>query len=214
MKRVPIFAVVFVMCGELTPLVVVALSNVVPWTCRIPKQVESDRRKLEKRRAISFRNLTSEPPFGGHVKGAHGLERMQLLHISWSLGLSSSLWDYLGGKLPGLPSFILRRRVQRRLEYLELDDGLIKKNGGVGEMEEEEVRMALVERGVDVLKKDEGQLKANLNAWLESEEMVSRERLLLTRQVIEFLFRAKANILDHLYGRFNRAEFKKRSQRY
>jgi len=181
MKRVPIFAIVFMICGEFTPLVVVALSNVVPWTCRIPKQVESDRRKLEKRRGVSFRNLTAEPPSDSNVKGAHGLERMQLLHISWSLGLSSSVWDYLGGKLPGLPSFILRRRVQRRLEYLELDDRLIKKDGGVGEMEEEEVRMALVERGVDVLEKEEGQLKADLNAWLKSEELVARERLLLTR---------------------------------
>ena len=159
-------------------MVVIALSNVVPWTCRIPKQIESDRRKLEQRRAISFRNLTTEPPT---EKGVGHLGRMQLLHISWSLGLSSRAWDWLGGQLPGLPDSILRRKVVRRVQYLEIDDGLIRKDGGVREMNVEEVRMALVERGIDILGKDELQLKADLNAWLRSREKVPAERLLLTR---------------------------------
>ena len=47
MKRVPAFALVLIICGEFTPLVVIALTGIVPWTCRIPKQIDSDRRKLE-----------------------------------------------------------------------------------------------------------------------------------------------------------------------
>jgi hypothetical protein len=61
-KRVPVFALVLMICGEFTPLVVIALSGVVPWTCRIPKQIESDRRKLEQQRSTSFRELTTVPP--------------------------------------------------------------------------------------------------------------------------------------------------------
>jgi len=114
-------------------------------------------------------------------KGVEKLERMQLLHISWSLGLSSSVWDWLGGRLPGLPTFILRKKVQRRVEYLELDDTLIEKAGGMKDMDVEEVRMALVERGVDVLGKGESQLKGDLTSWLRARQKIPIESLLLTR---------------------------------
>jgi hypothetical protein len=177
-KRVPAFALVFIICGEFTPLVVVALSSVVPWTCRIPKQIDGDRTKLEERRKISFRNLTMPPENG---VGPEGLERMQLLHISWSLGLSSSMWDWLGGRLPGLPNAILRRKLRNRLKYLELDDELIKREGGVTGMDDEEIKMACVERGIDVVGRDMGDLKADLKTWLRSVEKAGRERLLLTR---------------------------------
>lgn len=172
------FALVLLVCGEFTPLVVIALTSIVPWTCRIPKQIQSDRAKLEERRRISFRNLTAKFPEKG---GIEALNRMQLLHISWSLGLSSSAWDYLGGQLPGLPTGVLRRKVKRRVEYLEMDDRLIGRAGGVKDMDVEEVRMALVERGLDVLGRQEKGLKGDLNAWLKSREKVSVERLLLTR---------------------------------
>lgn len=156
---------------------IVALSaSLLPLTCRLPTQVEKYRTKLEQRRAISFRNLTADIPSS---EGVDGLQRMQLLHISWSLGLSSSIWDYIGGQLPGLPTGVLRRKVQRHLEYLKLDDYLIGR--GSREMGVEELRMALVERGVDVMGKPEQRLRADLNAWLQSRAKVSRERLLLTR---------------------------------
>lgn len=117
MKRVPMFALVMLVCGEFTPLVVIAVSNVVPWTCRIPKQIDKDRRILEQRRAISFRNLTI--PARTEAEEAK-MKRMMALHISWSLGLSSRMWDWLGGQLPGLPTRILVRRVAKRIEYREL----------------------------------------------------------------------------------------------
>lgn len=173
-KRVPIFALVFLICGEFTPLVVVALTSVVPWTCRIPKQLTSERTKLESRRNTSFRNLTAK-----YVKG-QPLDRMQLLHISWSLGLSSSMWDWVGGRLPGLPTAVLRSKVARRVKYLEMDDSLIKKSGVVAEMSLDELKMALVERGMDVLNRGESQLRGDMNAWLRSQKE-GPERLLLTR---------------------------------
>jgi len=172
------FGLVFLICGEFTPLVVIALSNVVPWTCRIPKQIESDRRKLEQRRSISFRNLTLEP---SSQPGVENLRRQQLIHISWSLGLSSKIWDWLGGQYPGLPTGILRGKVERKVRYLEMDDRLIREGGGVREMEGEEVRMACVERGINVLGRSEQDVRTDLGSWLRSAEVVPVERLLLTR---------------------------------
>lgn len=108
---------------------------------------------------------------------------MELLHISWSLGLSSKMWDWLGGKLPGLPTYILRKRVGKRVAYLEMDDGLLKSGGGIKGLESEECRMACVERGIDIVGRPDKQVRADLEAWLRSREKVGVERLLLTRYV-------------------------------
>ena len=49
LKLVP-FGLVFMICGEFTPLIIPILgSRVVPFTCRIPQQVQSDRRWIQKR---------------------------------------------------------------------------------------------------------------------------------------------------------------------
>lgn len=181
LKRVPMFALVVLICGEFTPLVVIALSNVVPWTCRIPKQIQMDRKKLEERRSISFRNLTLPPV---EEAGVEQLHRMQALHINWSLGLSSRLWDWLGGQLPGLPTSLLKRKVKRRIEYLKVDDALIAKYGGVRELSLEEVKLACVERGLDVLDRGEREIRGDLEAWIKSSKQVPYERLMLLRLVL------------------------------
>jgi hypothetical protein len=123
---------------------------------------------------------------------------MELIHISWSLGLSSSAWDWLGGKLPGLPTGILKGKVRRRVEYLGMDDKLIREEGGVKGMEEEEVRMACVERGIDVCGRSGEHVRESLDAWLRSSVEWPIERLLLTRYVSlissSFHILGKANI--------------------
>ncbi|KAH8593931.1 hypothetical protein B0O99DRAFT_626449 [Bisporella sp. PMI_857] len=178
-RRVPVFGIVFMICGEFTPLVVLALSNVVPWTCRIPKQIKGDRQKLEERRKISFRNLTLPSTAATKIDS---LQRVQLLHISWSLGLSSRIWDWLfPGKLPGLPTAILKSRVRQQLDYFELDDLLINKAGGAKYMNEGELLMACVERGIDVLGRPVEQIRNDLSNWLQAKHKATAEHLLLTR---------------------------------
>jgi hypothetical protein len=200
-KRVPLFALLFAICGEFTPLVVVAVTSIVPYVCRIPKQIESDRKTLESRRGISFRNLTSDLPKNG--QSVKDLSRMQVLHVSWSLGLSSSVWDYLGGKLPGLPTTLLRNKVDRRVKYLEMDDLLIKRDGGVDGMSQLELEIACVERGIDVVGRDETQLKSSLEAWLNARDVTSIETLLLTRYTI--LLHHVKRIIFHLTNKASQA---------
>ncbi len=172
LKRVPVFALVFFVCGEFTPLIVVAISSVVPYTCRIPKQIDSDRTTLERRRAASFRNLTEE-----FVDDGRRLEKRQLLHISRSLGLSGAWWDWMGGP----PTVLLKRRVKRRVDYLHMDDTLISRCGGVENMSMNEIILALEERGVDVIGRNESQLKTSLKIWLNARNQIPLEKLLLTR---------------------------------
>ncbi|KAI9787761.1 MAG: hypothetical protein M1839_000293 [Geoglossum umbratile] len=158
-KRVPIFGVILIICGEFTPFVAFLFSGVVPWTCRVPKHIHKDRVKLERRREESFQNLTDPPPATEASLGS--LDQKQLLHISRSLGLHSSLWPEVIS-LP--PKYLLRWRIHKRERYLELDDYLIGRDGGVRAMNLEEVKMALVERGVDILGKT-GQLRSLLHLF-------------------------------------------------
>ena len=180
---------------------VVFLSDVVPRTCKIPKQVMGAREKAETRRSVSFRSGlitassgTSSPssssssssapskPAGGqntsHVEELANLGREEILHIGRSLGLFAAWWERLG---LGPPVGLVRTRATRQLEYLDQDDFLIRKNGGVDAMEVEEVRFALEERGLDVLGKNDVQLKGLLKSWLREKERGPVTRLLLTR---------------------------------
>lgn len=56
-RRLPLFALMLVICGEFTPLVVLTLPSLVPYTCRIPRQVEKLRAKTEERRRRSTARL-------------------------------------------------------------------------------------------------------------------------------------------------------------
>lgn len=71
--------------------------------------------------------------------------------------------------------------MQKTVDYLECDDKLLGDGARVSELEDEEVRMACVERGIDVLDRPLEKLKADLAAWMRSRESAGVERLLLTR---------------------------------
>ncbi|KAI9822316.1 MAG: hypothetical protein M1827_000034 [Pycnora praestabilis] len=177
-KRIPPFALVFMVCGEFTPLVVLFMSGVVPRTCRIPKQILADREAVEVVRRASFRELVTDAPRLEEEGQVGRLSREQLLHISRSLALYSRWWpEQLGIPTDGM----LRRSIGKSLNYLEMDDELIERDGGVGQMEIEEVRMACVERGVDVLGKNDQQLRMLLRGWLWGKKRGPVTRLLLTR---------------------------------
>jgi hypothetical protein len=90
-SRLPLFGLVMLVCGEFTPLVVPFLSGVVPQTCRIPRQAAADRRRVEQRRAASFRSLRGAsaaaaangvlPPDEGSAGPAAGAAEKRLVAV-------------------------------------------------------------------------------------------------------------------------------------
>ena len=145
----------------------------------IPKQVQSIREKAEKRRGLSFRDgtLESNEDLKSGRWDVQDLKSAQVVHIGRSLGLYSALFDRLGG----FPPALLRRRIEKWKEYVELDDVAIERNGGVEQMEMEEIRIALQERGLDVLGRNDTQLRGALKDWLEAKKKAPVTKLLLTR---------------------------------
>ena len=151
MRRLPLFGLLLLVCGEFTPFVVMVFPHVVPYPCRIPKQVESLRRADETRRSQALDGA-----------GADRTEANVL--IARSLGLAP-IQDRLG-LLSAVPSLALRV-AGRRVRFLAEDDALLREAGGVAALEADEVVLACTDRGLDVLGKDEAQLRPLLTRWLE-----------------------------------------------
>lgn len=59
-QKLPIFALMLLICGEFTPFVVLAVPTIVPYTCRIPKQVDKILKRVEDRRAQALDSLVGE----------------------------------------------------------------------------------------------------------------------------------------------------------
>lgn len=160
--KVPLFALVFICCGEFTPLVAIYFSGAIPRTLWVPKQIEHARTKLEARRREVFRN----PPVGLDLDQKRAksetLSKGELLHLGRSLGLYSSFWDRID--LP--PLWLIRRRAKKHMDFVELDDFTIHRDGGVENLESVEVQLAAEMRGLDVLGKKESDLRSSLSDWM------------------------------------------------
>ncbi|KAA8645491.1 hypothetical protein EYZ11_009116 [Aspergillus tanneri] len=171
-RRMVPFTLMLIVCGELTPLVILALgSAIVPFTCRIPRQVEKDRALhiARKRAAMTAHELAATgfltPVAVGSEQELDLLVRMyahpawietasaeEILRACAALGLVKS-----HTRPVALVSLLYRDRLRRYAEYLNLDDRLIRKCGGVKELEAAEVRIAVEERGgVGIAQDSEG----------------------------------------------------------
>ncbi|KAL2039551.1 hypothetical protein N7G274_007823 [Stereocaulon virgatum] len=85
--------------------------------------------------------------------------------MAQAYGLYSAWWDrYIPSLIPG---GVIKRRVRRRIAEIEVDDFAIVRDGGVGKMDSEEVVRACEERGIDVLRREEKELREELRKYLE-----------------------------------------------
>ena len=143
-KKVPPFAILWLICGEFTPLVVMLFPGAVPRNIWIPKQVQRAREKAEDRRAAS--KDTSVVLLPGMLRQSdiesmpNGSQRKVLMSCAQSLGLYPAWWDHWICSM--IPTYWLRKRVYIRLEELQIDDFAIERDGGVADMDAEEIMMA------------------------------------------------------------------------
>jgi hypothetical protein len=170
LKRLPLFALILLLCGELTPLVVLAVPSAVPLSCRIPAQVE---KLLTTRVRVRAEGRTLAAGFGGE-----GFEGGRDMAVAKVLGVPLHWWAL------GLPG-----RVDRRLEVLGVDDRLLVEGGGVGGLVGEEVRLACVDRGVDVLGRGEEELRGVLGEWLRLTDVGRLGEVGRERAVVRLLLR-------------------------
>lgn len=184
MLRLPCFGLMFVVCGEFSPLVVMLVDGIVPYTCRIPRQLRGGAEKAETRRRQAFRELEVAHPHG--VLSARVTRSLARTHVLRTLHLSGAMWDRLGFVPPGMWAV----KGTLRMAFLEGDDKNLIEDGGPMGLEVDELRIACMERGIDVLGKSESELRTWLGDWLRltaAEDLTERRQrmttLLMTRYV-------------------------------
>lgn len=184
MLRLPFFGLMLLVIGEFTALVVLYVDGVVPYVCRIPRQLRNGAEQAELRRREAFRALEAVHPHG--VLSPRVTQGVARRHVLRSLHLSGAMWDRLGFMPPGM----WRVKGNLRMAFLEGDDRNLVEDGGPSGLETDELRIACMERGIDVLGKSESDMRMWLGDWLRltaAEDLTERRRrmttLLMTRYV-------------------------------
>lgn len=148
------FAVILVVCGEFTPFVVLLVPQAVPFTCRIPRQVEKLRKVAEERRRIAREEVKN-------VERESVEAKMPLQ--ARILGLMNGLWDRVGW----VPTWLAKGKVERWLRFLVKDDEMLVKGGGVEALNGDEVVLACVDRAINTVGRDIEELRTVLGKWLK-----------------------------------------------
>ena len=185
--RLPGFSLLVLLLGEWIPLIALWITPVVPIPCRIPSQVRKELESLERRRRERIRRLgmvyalpDTRPQEKGE-KSSHApaqssagktsesavldikqLNAPTLQKLSAQLSAHSAIWDLFH---LDPPTSLLRWSVGRHLQYLDVDDAMIRRDGGITALNAEEVRLACIERGFDTLGKTEKNLRRALAEW-------------------------------------------------
>jgi len=152
-KLVP-FSLVFAICGEFTPLVILAVgSAAVPYTCRIPKQEQKDFLrpvrvdeiyKAEQEKLNAPREPTSQPQ-ASDLEWKQAFLEAHRLHV-----------NPFARPLPGLGkawhSLYVRSRLQQHCEEVLCDTILIRREGGFEKLSPREVFQWSFKYGLRLLK--------------------------------------------------------------
>ncbi|KJZ79628.1 hypothetical protein HIM_01097 [Hirsutella minnesotensis 3608] len=180
--RLPLFGLMILVIGEFTALVVIYVDRVVPYTCRIPKQVFTAAQRAEERRRLAFEELEQAHPHG--VLSPRVTPHVARKHVLRTLDLPGGIWDRLGFVPPGM----WETKGRSRMTFLEGDDQNLVEDGGHLGLDQPELVIACKERGIDTLGKSETDLRGMLGDWLRltaAKDLTERRRrmatLLLTR---------------------------------
>ncbi|KAI8382362.1 LETM1-like protein [Blakeslea trispora] len=204
-KLIP-FGIVFLILPESIPLLVMYVPGMVPSTClkdsQIVRKTLRDRKQREKldkiRQKMTMNVLKSAEQVEG-IAPEDFLNRHKFQKIAkqynddFRLGeidrrhLSSycrfmSINDYG-------PQFVLKRRLQKYMDYLDKDDKLLlQQENTVDQLDEKELSHAVEERGMRSLDREQEEMRRALKYWLsisqQSEPKVSAGLLVFSRMFL------------------------------
>lgn len=184
LMRIPAFGLLVMCTGEFSVLIAAAVDGLVPYPCRIPSQTFHAQERAEARRKRVFAELEAKAPEG--VLSTSLSVSTARKHALRSMYISGDMWE----RLHFLPPGMWQVKGNLKMMFLEGDDQNLVRDGGVTGLVHDEVKLACVDRGIDILGKSETDLRGALGDWLRltaAEDMTERRKritvLLLTRLV-------------------------------
>ncbi|KAI9925992.1 hypothetical protein ASPWEDRAFT_37899 [Aspergillus wentii DTO 134E9] len=191
-RRMIPFTLLLLICDELTPILLPIIGNaIIPLACWTPGQIEKERSIKTTRKHGAMTAHKADHPDAQTSFSAGSEQELELLakqyaNAEWAEKIASSegvlracaVFNLVKahdrfGRLPLVPQ-VYRPRLRRYVEYLNVDDSLIRTSGGVQAMDALEVRLSVEERGgIDVSEGKVGEEAEKeerlwLERWLES----------------------------------------------
>jgi len=152
------FVAVLVILEEVLPLLVLYAPWLLPSTCILPSQMLRIKTKEEGKRRDALLEVARTALEGNQWNeplSINALDRITLRGICQATDLGTVA-----------PAFILRRRLQAHLRWLEEDDALIAKEDNGRDMQTEEKRLVLSSRGLAALHDPTPALQSRIDKWL------------------------------------------------
>lgn len=194
-KVLPFFGLVFIICGEFTPLIVPYLTAVVPPTLHLPSQTQSISEKREARRQRARAESDTENPQWRQIRSIWDLHPTKYedalvpatcTRMALELGVYPAWWDKLRPRKLGLMA--IQARLGKRLSELKYDDILLLREGaaggagrgGVERLERDEVMLALERRGIraGAAEMSETNARKALTQWLRDRNTAEAKKLI------------------------------------
>ena len=134
----------------------------------LPRQWDKARIKAKKRRDEARKDAVIVP-LG--VQEVREVDASSVNGARWVKGTAKwmgaypELWDRLFGG--AVPFSVLKSRLHKKVQENEVDDFAIERDGGVPRLSPDEVKIACDMRGLDVLEREDGDMRRDLSKWLE-----------------------------------------------
>ena len=144
------------------------VSPIVPKILWLPGQWDQARAKAKKRREEVRKDAIKVALGEQEVKE---VDASSVNGVRWVKGTAKwmgtypQLWDTLLGG--ALPFRVIQSRLQRKVRENEVDDFALERDGGVPLLSPDEVKIACDMRGLDVLGKEDKDMRRVLSNWLQ-----------------------------------------------
>lgn len=161
--KLPLFAVIFGIFFEFTPLIVAIFPRITPSTCVLPFQQRRDLNNVNKK-IISLKEIGKDNNNGDDEKtsaaSVHQLTRPQLNALAGVFFYRQVLPSFI------YPSGILKNKIKSHIDRVKTDDILLSRYGSVAALSTEELHSACLDRAIPIQDKSDTQLKADLLLWM------------------------------------------------
>ncbi|KAG0047256.1 hypothetical protein BGZ83_007661 [Gryganskiella cystojenkinii] len=173
MRMIP-FGLIFLLATEYIPLIIIFAPQLIPSTCVTPSQLEGRRKKIHEKRSVMTEKLIRMNKREITKETLANYNSFMTVAKKYGEGFDYNMIDrqhlssfcrFMG--LNGIgPKFILKKRLDKHMSYVQQDDVLLHSEG-LESLTFSELQLANEERGMRSLEVSKEHLEKSLQYWLK-----------------------------------------------